>query len=204
MTSYPQHITPYPLAWPQGWSRSVQQAPSRYRVAYDQARADLLRQLKLIAASQVVISSNLPLREDGLPFTKASPPPDPGTAVYWTEPSGTVRVIACDKWRTVAENIRAIGATVTYLRGIERAGATEAMDKALNAFLALPGVDGYEDGDWRAVLDFAAHIPITPHDVKSRYFALSKIHHPDRGGSSAKMQRLNHAYSKALAELGTG
>lgn len=49
---------------------------------------------------------------------------DPGIAVWWTDPSDkTLHRMACDKWRKLADNARAIYKTLDHLRAIERYGA---------------------------------------------------------------------------------
>jgi len=48
-------------------------------------------------------------------------------------------------------------------------------------------------GRARRTLGFTAKEPITPHELKERYRKLARRHHPDRGGSVAKMQEINEA-----------
>lgn len=202
MNPQPQNLTAYPLAWPADWGRAKIHCPSRYRVDFPQARADLIRQLNLMQACDIIISSNLPVRNDGLPYAKVSAPFDPGVAVYWHDPSGQLRVIACDKWSAPAENLRAIGVTLSCLRGIERAGASEAVQKALSGFRALPqGTAAQAGSSWRDVLGFRPGDPVDMETLKFRFRALSRVHHPDHGGSTKKMQELLEAHDAGKAAL---
>ena len=45
---------------------------------------------------------------------------------------------ACDKWDKVKDNINAIANTIAAIRGIERWGASDMMERAFSAFEALP------------------------------------------------------------------
>lgn len=194
-------ITTYPLVWPTNWERTASRTPSRYRVSFERARADLLQQLSLLRTESIVISSNVPVRRDGIPYAKATAPWDPGVAVYWMDHSEGLRVIACDKWRGTAENLRAIGTTLTYLRGIQRAGATEAVTKAFSGFAALLPASVPKNDDWRVVMNFDHNEPITEAQLSRRYRTLAQERHPDRGGSHEQMLQLSAAYQAAKAAL---
>lgn len=78
----------YPLAWPQGWPKTEWQkrkASSPFNTTFDRARRDLVNELRLLGATNVVISTNLPLRQDGYPYADAARRKidDPGVAVYF-------------------------------------------------------------------------------------------------------------------------
>jgi hypothetical protein len=45
---------------------------------------------------------------------------DPGVAVYWTDRRGEARVMACDQWFRLRDNVHAIGHAVAAFRTIER------------------------------------------------------------------------------------
>lgn len=187
----------YPLYWPEGWPRKkdYQRNPSRYEVDFARARDELVRELRLIGARDVVISSNVPLRRDGLPLASTSEPNDPGVAVYWTDRKGRPKVIACDVWRRVRENLRATGLAIEALRTLERTGASEILERAFAGFALLPetsdhwGVLGIPKGSDRATID-------------ARFRWLARAHHPDRGGNADVMAGINAAYHKAIAEVG--
>jgi hypothetical protein len=55
--------------------------------------------------------------------------------------------------------------------------------------------------DPRVVLGFAIGQKITAAEVKARHRELARKHHPDRGGSVAKMQEVNAAVDQLLATL---
>lgn len=192
----------FPLEWPEGWPRKRNPGSSRYKVGADQGRRDLLRQLKLLGASGVVLSSNVPIRGDGMPYADASRRKidDAGVAVYFTR-DRTQQVIACDTWDRPHDNIRAVGLTVAALRAIQRAGATELLDRAFGGFKALPAI-GETTGSppWWQVLE----VPEDATLIKAResFFDLSLVHHPDHGGDAGAMATINRAWDQAKAELG--
>ena len=129
----------FPLYWPDGWPRSTARARSPYKVGFHKARVELERGLNIMNTGGVVLSSNVPLRVDGLPYagTAEKHYADPGVAIYFTW-KGEPWVIACDCWDRVKDNLRAIGLTVDAMRMIERSGATELLKRAFAGFKALP------------------------------------------------------------------
>lgn len=193
-------IDAHPLAWPDGWKRTPSHSRhrSKYKVTFLKARDDLARQLRMLSrySSDVVISTNVPLRRDGLPLANMREPEDPGVAAYWVDKKGKQRVIACDAWQTVRENLRAVGLAVEALRTIERAKASEILDRAYTGFAALPPQGG--STDWPSVLSIPRGA--TREEVELRYRELARLHHPDRGGDAAMMSRINAARDAALRE----
>ena len=193
-------IEAYPLHWPEGWKRRTGKPHvSRYQVTFARARDELLHELRLMGCTQVVISSNIPLRRDGLPYANLREPEDSAVAVYWVDRDGAPRTIACDYWETVRDNLRAIGLTVSGLRVIERSGATDLLERAYMGFARLPATT---KKPWRQVMAYDPGAHLTLYEVKSRYRQLARERHPDRSGSEAWMTELNEAFEEAKRELG--
>jgi hypothetical protein len=192
-------IEAYPLCWPDGWPRreSWQREDSAYQVEFARARDDLVRELRLARARDVVISSNGPLRRDGLPLANMAEPKDPGVAVYWTDRKGLPRVIAFDRHRRVRENLRAVGTAIESIRSLERTGA-ELLERAFAGFARLPETAGA--GDHWTTLGIARGA--SADELSRRYRELAREHHPDRGGNPATMVAINDAYRRASAEVG--
>jgi hypothetical protein len=71
----------------------------------DHRVVDELRRMH-VAQRDVVISTNLRLRNDGLPLSKQREPEDPGVAVYWKK-DGKNLVIAADCYTKIADNLAA-------------------------------------------------------------------------------------------------
>ena len=180
----------YPLHWPVGWPRTKRPRSSAFRVTFAEAREDLQKELALMGARYLVISTNHTLRRDGLPYANQPTPDDCGVAVYF-EWNGKQMSFACDKWDTVRANLRAIGKTVENLRGIERWGASDMMERAFSAFEALPAPKSCWD-----------ELEIAPDSdrqtIISAYRYKAKRTHPDHGGSELAMAALNAAKEQAL------
>jgi hypothetical protein len=198
-------VAPYPLYWPLLYLRSDSAArrDAQFRVDFASARYDLLRELELLRARDVLISSNIPIRRDGLPAVPDREPDDPGIAVYFNR-KGKPFVIACDQFRRVRWNVRAIGSTLEALRSIERHGTTTMLEQAFSGFAALPAATSAER-PWREVLGCGVLPGFTTNGatvVRERYRELARTLHPDRGGSDAAMTELNRAYEQAMKELG--
>jgi hypothetical protein len=189
-------IDAYPLTWPDGWPRKMphQRMTAPYRVTLASAAKGLVRELKLARARDIVISSNVPTRQDGLPLSGMSEPKDPGVAVYWTDRDREPRVIAIDCWRTVRENMRAVGLAIASLRTFERTGAIEVQRRAYTGFARLPA-----GGDHWSVLGLARGS--TVEQIRARYRDLAREHHPDRGGSAERFDEISKAATAALREV---
>ena len=187
-------IQAFPLAWPDGWPRAKHRKVSSYKISTDAALNDLVRELQLTRARGVVVSSNVPLRRDGTMYRgdhSEQAMPDPGVAVYWDDRDGKPRVIACDSWRTVRENVRAIGLTIEALRQIERTGASHLLERAYRGFARLPEATdcwltlGIPKGSSREV-------------VSAAFRELSRTLHPDRGGHPQRYAQITQAYHEAI------
>jgi len=198
----------YPLTWPE---RQARTPPERRRVAkftypLVKARDELLRELKLLGAQNIIISSNVPVRRDGLPLADAREPNDPAVAVYFERSTSYDRkkqqrvytpfVIACDSYQRVKWNLRAVGVTVESLRAIERHGSTSLLEQAFTGFAALPPASGPEvEPPWWVTLGVPR--AADPETVKAAYRALVKTHHPDAGGDPVTFARIARAYTLA-------
>jgi hypothetical protein len=145
-----------------------------------------------VREGQWIISSNLELRNDGLPRSGQRVPEDPGIAVYWTR-KGRQQVMAIDLYDRVADNLAAVAATLSALRAIERHGGGQVLERAFEGFAALPAPDAFDP--W-AVLGLRPGA--TRDDVEAAFRHQAKKHHPDAGGSHDAFQRLERARREAL------
>jgi hypothetical protein len=147
----------------------------------------------------VVISTNVELRRDGIPYSNTKPSPDPGAAVYF-KLNGKPQVLACDKWKTVEENLWAIAKDIEAQRGRIRWGVG-TVEQAFAGYTALPAPGGSGAATWYQVLGVAHDAPFEV--AKEKYLEEAKLCHPDRnGGSSEAMQRLNTAWDMAKKAYG--
>lgn len=141
----------------------------------------------------VIISSNLALRNDGLPRSGQRAPDDPGVAVYWGVGKAT-RCMAVDRYDRVADNLAAIASTLEAMRAIERHGGAAILDRAFTGFVALPSPE-----QWWQVLDVPMNA--TREQIDAAYRRLAMAHHPDRGGDAAQMARINAARDDGMSRL---
>ena len=190
----------YPLHWPVGKPRRKYPERSRFATwTFARARDELLSELKLLGVKYIVISSNVPTRLDGLPYSGMREPEDSGVAVYF-DLKGEQRVMCCDRWSRATDNLHALALTIQAMRGISRWGSEEMVTAAFAGFKALPP----SADDWRSVFGFDRTLPQpTFLAVKERYRKRALDVHPDRGGSHADMVKLNAALFAAEKELGS-
>ncbi len=191
----------YPLSWPAGWVRTSpeRRKSSRYKVTEHEAMRSVLGQLRMMGGRGPLVSTNRRLRRDGLPYSGDREPEDPGVAVYWTDRRGQPRVMACDCWRTIRENYRAIALSLDSIRALERAGASQVIQRAYDGFKALPRAKSC----WEVLeLDpkLARHWSrqVATAEINTAHRRLARENHPDHGGSSAAMARINGARDEAL------
>lgn len=199
----------YPLCWPTGWPRtSGARGHANYKVDIHTAVDQLMRELTLLGAlsGSIILSSNVPPRNAlGTPRNDGTSVADPGVAIYWSTRAHGERVIACDRWATVRENVRACGLAISALRQLQRAGATQILDRAFTAFGVLPASsEAPVVRPWWEVLNFseAAIGSLSIAVVDSRYRELAHKAHPDKGGSVAAMTELNAAHQSARRHYG--
>jgi hypothetical protein len=190
----------FPLTWPDAWKRTPAHLRQRssFAVTFAKARDDLYVQLEKMGAKRVILSTNIPVRLDGIPYANAPNPSDPGAALYF-EYKNSPRCFACDKFKTVLENIRSIGLTIASIRAIERYGASEMMERAFKGFTALPERAGEY---WREILGFAREEQITVNDVERQFKQLAHEAHPDKGGNVERWHQLVQARENARRDLG--
>jgi hypothetical protein len=215
-------VQAYPLAWPEGWPRFKgardsdrrfaggdtyegwgdqrryvgRKAPTVYR-----ANRSLKDELARLGAKNIVVSTNLELRQDGEPYSNRRAPADPGVAVYFSH-KGKQLVMAQDRFDSVAGNMRSLGLAVEALRQLERHGGGTMMERAFQGFAAITPPSWKKP--WREVFGLK---DVAPKDIQrdlidKLYRIKARDRHPDTGGSDTLMAELNLAYEEAKAEMG--
>ena len=154
-------------------------------------------ELDRLGASSTILSTNVETRLDGLPRSGQAEPSDTGAAVYF-KLKGQPRCLACDTWKTVAENIAAIAQHIDALRRIDRYGVG-TIEQAFAGYAALPAQA--TASDWARVLK----VPdtATREEIISAHRRLAIEHHPDTGGDAALMALINAARDAALKQVHT-
>jgi hypothetical protein len=196
----------FPLSWPNDVRRATSRKNGKFlgrdkqwisisaaiqRVLYEFQRLNIF-------SDDIIVSTNVPLRLDGLPRSDQPKPKDPGAAIYWQTKKHGMRCIAIDQYTEVADNIAAIAATLEAMRAIERHGGAAILERAFLGFAALPEKASQP---WREVLGIDAAESTTMDVVESRYRALVKVHHPDAGGKDEDFLRITQARDAARMEL---
>ncbi len=188
----------YPLQWPMTWPRTrfPERHPNMVR-DFVRNRDEVVKQLEMLGASNLIISSNLKARLDGLPLANQREPEDSGVAVYFTL-NGNQQCIPCDKWDNAAQNLRAVAMTIEALRGIERWGAKEMVNAAFRGFKALPEtiiMGEHTARAWWEVLQVAQTADTDV--IEAAYKRLLHKVHPDKGGSDFAFQEVQNAFKQA-------
>lgn len=224
--------TRYPLSWPTGWKRTPpkDRKPTDFReaamvtrtkgewingqwkaepktvkgskkVTLPTARERLQEQLTRLEAGSIIVSTNMELTRYGEPRADRAAPSDPGVAVYF-ELNGKDRVLACDRWDTVAGNMAAIANHIDAIRRVDRYGVG-TLEQAFAGYDALPPPGATAKIPWRKVFGFAADSHVSAAMIDDFYKTLAKQFHPDlQGGSTEAMAMLNAARDEALKEIG--
>jgi hypothetical protein len=193
----------YPLSWPFGWPRAESRRHSEFgEHTVAECVDEIYRQLHILRATDIVISTNLKLRLDGLPASGQRQPADSGTAVYfdlrgrWNGKNYDAdhHVLACDKWARVEDNLWAIAKHIDALRGQQRWGVGN-VQQAFAGYQALPAPAA---GAWWTVLGVDRTAPQDA--IRAAYLGKVKVTHPDAGGSAEEFTRVRFAYEQALKE----
>lgn len=190
-------IERYPLTWPAAWKRTPysQRVRGRFSRQPITVRNMVMDEVRLLGGSTAIISSNVAVRLDGLPYVSQSAVSDSGVAVYFSY-RGKPMVFARDRYVNVWANLQAIAMTIAALRGIKRWGASDMMEKAFTGFGALP------EPSWRRTLGLDQESSVSIDQVESAFRRLCHDAHPDVGGSDARFREIEEARRQAREELG--
>jgi hypothetical protein len=192
-------IDAYPLCWPAAWARTKPHLRSYPKIA-DRSVAHasdfVLDELRLLYARGPIISTNIVLRLDGLPRSGQKAPEDPGVAVYFVL-KGQPKVLACDRWVRVEDNLWAIGKHIEAIRGQDRWGVG-TIDQAFMGYAALPA----PANAWWEIL--GVERAADPEMILSKYRKLVKTAYPDAGGSNEQFLRIQAAWEEMRKEKEIG
>jgi len=185
----------FPLCWPDGQARTPQEKRTRnwpfWRGTLDRHRRSLKDEVRKLNGKDLIISTNMRLRNDGEIHAGAGEPADGGVAVYFSWKNRPM-CFACDQFETVRE-------TIDSIRAIERYGASDMMERAFRGFTALPEQAGEP---WRTVFGFTASESVTSDRIEEAFRKLAFTEHPDHGGTSVRFQRIINARTDARRAIG--
>lgn len=201
----------HPLDWPLGVPRTPPSERQRARfgtrndrgwgtnrLTVAQARERLFDEIARygrVDLDNVVLSTNMPTRKDGLPYSNAREPDDPGVCVYF-ELDGFDIALPCDTFDRVADNIAAIAGHIEADRRQERYGVGRASQRYAG-FKALP-----EQGSgrpWWVVLEVDHNASVK--ELQRAYRRRAKETHPDTGGSAEAFREVQDAWNQAQAAI---
>lgn len=193
-------IEAFPLQWPAGYPRTKFPSRARFQARFGQSVVGILHEIRLLGGTLPIISTNVPLRRDGLPYSGQAEPHDSGAAIYFTWKKRQV-VLACDRWDWVTDNLRAVEKAIEAMRGLDRWGVSDMLDRAFAGFAALPAPESESKKQWTEILG------VDPRDslevIETMYRSKAKRAHPDAGGSVIAMAALNAAIEEARKAKGT-
>jgi hypothetical protein len=200
-------LTRFPLCWPDGWRRTPthQQRDARFKrdkrwLTISDGVGRVMTELEKmnISYQDVIISTNVRTRLDGLPRSGEPEPSDKGVAVYWRKGrDGQMQCMAIDIYTLVADNLGAVAATLEAMRAIERHGGAQVQERTFRGFAALPEKTGRH---WTEILGTTENA--NRQHIEDQYRMLAKKAHPDTPtGSHEAMAELNRAREEALKEV---
>lgn len=190
-------VEAYPLYWPAGQGRT--KSPSRSRFgdhSLSKATKEVLLEIERMGCTNPIISTNIPLRKDGYPRAdyERRVITDKGVAIYFTR-NNKQMVLACDRWDCVEDNLWAIASSISNIRGLDRWGVSEVLERAFTGFTAIP-----ERAEGRSCWDILGITQTKDKEtIHSKYRELAKSLHPDTpGGSTEAFCELQEARDQAV------
>ena len=183
------------LTWPEQKPRASHRVRGAFHSQLDKALQHLRGEIERWRPLDYIISRNNQRVYAG----------DPAVALWWVDrKTRELRVLACDKYDTMASNAHAIYLTLYAIRALERWGAYTMEQAAQGAKLALPPPEGMStETPWRSVLG-----EVPPGIVKDDALAIIQSRYRKRmaecNGDGPEAVRLNLAIEKARTELSGG
>lgn len=190
-------IEAYPLCWPAGQPRTNYPLRARFKISFAGARDSVISQVRKLGGSQIIISTNIPLKKDGFPYASYKTPTDQGVAVYFIYDREQM-VFACDKWKDLSDNMQAIAKSIEAIRGLDRWGVSEMLKRAFTGFKSLPVTTIKRD--WNEVLGVEPRASWG--EIVEAWKKKIKEAHPDVGGSHEAFIEVQDAYEEGKKLMG--
>jgi len=186
----------YPLHWPQGYPVTETRIASKFTCTFAEARDGIFNELNRLGADEFFISCNINRNKGGALVHGKLVYDNTGAAVYFKF-KGERKVIACDKWKYIHENFRAIEKSLQAIRGLDRWGCTNIISQAVSGLKEL--ASGGNKTWWQIP---GVDITASPIEVKTKYKELIKKYHPDKSsGSESDFIEVQNAYQDYLSSI---
>lgn len=184
-----------------GYKRTECRISSAFKQTMERAQQFLHEEIKRLGARDLVVSSNIPVRKDGLFYTDWMNRriDDPGVAIYFKYKGKDV-AMCCDQYLKIWENVYALGKSIEAMRALERYGVSEFLERAFTGFAELPPIVSQTQKTEQTIWEILGlnGKPLTLEDVKAAYREKAKVLHPDMPtGDADKFRELNSAYEQA-------
>lgn len=191
----------YPLHWPVGYKRTLLHhvRKSRFKQTLGAAQKYLHKEVERIKGTDLVVSTNLRVRNDGMIYAAdlGKNIEDPGVAIYFKRNKKLI-AMCCDTYEKVWENMYALARGLEALRLLDRDGVSEFLERAFTGFKELPAAAQLDEKEIWKVLCFSKK-PDSVDLVHAAYKTLAKERHPDTStGSTEQFISLQNAYREAL------
>jgi len=202
-----------PLTWPDNVSRTPphQRMRPRFEERSLSVAADfVLEEINRLNERRynyddqnVIISSNLRLKQDGTPYSGQVEPSDTGVAVYFQlnifrngKKFERPIVMTCDKWIKTAFNLYAIGKDIKAQRDRDRWGCTN-YEQAFRGYVAIPercgGLPWWEELGVKSTAGRK--------EIEDAFKAKAKTEHPDKGGTHERWIKIQESFEQAMAQF---
>lgn len=193
----------FPLQWPTGYARTKNRKKSAFKTSGNNAQEGLAHEVKLMGAHSLIVSTNIHVRNDGMIYSDGLDRKidDSGVAIYFKYKKQDI-VMCCDQYLTVGENIHALAKSIEAIRGMERWGVSDFIERAFTGFTALPEGRIYNlpaIKAWYEILEIRENS--SSDEIKNAYHQKSKTYHPDMGGSAELFNQLTIAYKEGLSKI---
>ncbi len=186
----------YPLSWPLGYKRTQWRKHSIFKQTMDASQRFLRDEVKRLGGQDLVVSTNLPVRNDGAIYAAYLDKliDDPGVAIFFKY-KGKPITVCCDQYKRVWENIYALGRGIEALRGMERWGVSEFLERAFTGFAALPPAGGTRT--WFDILECSEKADAAT--IRQAYRNQVKRYHSDNPatGDGEKFIQVQRAFDEA-------
>jgi len=163
-----------------------------------EARDGIISELARLKATDTLISTNVQVDKRGLiPAAGRLVYDNPGVAVYFKF-KGEDKVVCCDKWVYLHENLRAVQKSIEAIRGLERWGCSDIISRAMGDMKALPEgrIFNYQHKRWFEILGVDEYA--SKREIRDAYRLKSKTAHPDGGGSEEEFFILTEAFNEGV------